>query len=116
MNLSQSIIALTCVFAISIGQILFKMVGSSINHAGTFLSTKPLALGLAAIMIYGLATLFWINLLRSVPLVKAYPYMALSFLFVPLIAVFILGERISLTYIVGTLFIVSGVVLVSHAS
>lgn len=116
MKFSQIIIALICVFTISIGQILFKMIGSSINHAGTFLSTKPIALGLTAISIYGLATLFWINLLRSVPLVKAYPYMALSFLFVPLIAFFVLGERLSLTYMVGTLFIVFGVVLVGHAS
>jgi undecaprenyl phosphate-alpha-L-ara4N flippase subunit ArnE len=51
--------------------------------------------------------------LKSVPLTVAYPFMALTFCVVPLLAWLLLGETLSLRYGVGTGLIVIGLLVVT---
>ena len=97
-----------CVFAISVGQVLFKVAAVSQEGVSFWdkLTHPALMIGL---FIYGGATIFWIWLLQSVPLNIAYPYMALAFLFVPLMSLFFLGEKVELSTWVGSALIVIGV-------
>jgi drug/metabolite transporter (DMT)-like permease len=111
----QIALALACVMAISAGQMLFKIVGTSLNAPGPMLSARTVCLSLLAFSIYGLATIGWIYLLRGVPLSKAYPFMALSFCLVPAIGYLVLQEKLSSTYPIGVLFIVCGVLLVGRS-
>ncbi|MCK9992070.1 MAG: hypothetical protein Dbin4_00590, partial [Alphaproteobacteria bacterium] len=63
------------------------------------------------LMFYGGATLAWIYLLRQVPLNLAYPFFALSFLFVPLLSTVIFTEPFTLRMAAGSAVIVFGVYL-----
>lgn len=101
---------IACVFAISVGQVLFKVAAGS-NSDGSFLMKLMQPSLLLALCIYGGATVFWIWLLQTVPLNVAYPYMALAFLFVPILSMFILGEKVELSTWIGSVLIVIGVFL-----
>jgi len=104
----QSIYLIGCVLAISVGQILFKVAaGSEPDHSFLVKLMQPSLL--LALSIYGFATIFWIWLLQTVPLNIAYPYMALAFLFVPIMSFFFLGEKVELLTWIGSILIVIGV-------
>jgi drug/metabolite transporter (DMT)-like permease len=103
--------AIACVFIIAAGQLLFKKAGMEIQVVGSWLSWRVLAVVGAALFIYGVATLLWISLLRYVPLNKAYVFMALSFVLVPIASFFIFREQVSVGYWIGVGLIVSGVIV-----
>lgn len=58
-----------------------------------------------------LAALFWLLAIQSLPLSRAYPFIALTFVIVPLLAIPILGDSITTTQLAGMLLIVLGVAL-----
>ena len=98
------------VLALSVGQILFKLAARGL--AGT----EPLihqVLGnhylWIALAVYGIATAFWIGLLRQIPLHIAYPFVALAFLFVPILGFWFLNEPLRWQSLLGALVIVVGV-------
>ena len=103
-----------CVFAICIGQILFKYVGSTFQSTGVLLDLKLMAILTLALTIYVGATILWIYLLRFVPLSKAYPYMALSFVLVPIFSAVFFGESLSQAYFIGTVLILMGLLIVTR--
>lgn len=100
---------------ISAGQILFKLAS---GRAGSFDAAGVAGILmdpylLVALAVYGLGTIAWIYVLKSVPLTVAYPFMALTFCAVPLLAWTLLGEAIGLRYLIGTGLIVSGLLVVN---
>jgi drug/metabolite transporter (DMT)-like permease len=101
------------------GQTLFKVAALKLKGAGEA-SADLMGLVLIpsfwlALVLYGLGTLLWIYILQTVPLSRAYPFMALAFVMVPLLAVLLFSERLNLTYGVGALLIVAGVVVTARA-
>ena len=99
---------------IAVGQVLFKLTSARVegfNLAGMArIMSDPLLL--IAFSVYGIGTLVWIFVLKSVPLAIAYSFMALTFCFVPLLAVLILGEAIDTRFAVGTALIIAGVLVI----
>ena len=81
---------------IAVGQLLFKTAASQWRVDGwswtTVGSLSPAMI--AAFVIYVLATVLWVYVLRTVPLSSAYAVFALAFLIVPVLAHFVLGERL----------------------
>ena len=77
MTFFQIFLTVSCVLAISIGQLLFKKVSININQSDRLFSFEVLGTFSLAIFIYGLATLFWIYILKSTPLNQAYSFMAI---------------------------------------
>ena len=113
MNLSNFGLCLLCTLALSIGQVLFKLAALQLSEqslAKAFLlnAWKNVYL-LTALLLYGVATLLWVWILRRVPLNVAYPFTALAFVFVPAIGVFLLNEPLSARLFAGTLLIVAGI-------
>jgi drug/metabolite transporter (DMT)-like permease len=107
-------IILACVVAIISGQLMFKIVG--LELAGTGLmglasNMKAAAILIAALAIYGLATIAWVWVLQTVPLSRAYLFMSLSFAAIPFLAHWLFGEDLSARAIVGSGLIVAGVVI-----
>jgi len=102
---------LLCVLGISAGQLMFKLSARSIAGAGPAdlwrLGLSPWFLG--ALVTYAAATVLWVWLLRELPLNRAYPFFALSFLFVPLFGGLLLGEPTDARYWVGVALIVAGI-------
>lgn len=66
---------------------------------------------LAALILYGVTTLLWVWILKHVPLHMAYPFMALAFFIVPMLGYFALGEPVNIKVLLGSLFIIAGVVI-----
>jgi drug/metabolite transporter (DMT)-like permease len=98
---------------ISVGQLLFKQASQTSgliqsNALLSFISNPFLA---TALVIYFLSTLWWVVALRSTPLSYAYVFMALSFVYVPLFSWLVLRETVGWKTILGTAFIVLGIVV-----
>jgi len=103
---------------LAIGQILFKNAALSMPVVRNF-SDVPVLLQVPslwlALILYGGATLLWIYLLQTIPLSRAYPFAALGFVLVPAAGVLLFGEKISVSYLIGAAFIISGVLITARA-
>ncbi len=105
-------IVLACVLAISSGQILFRKTGLEAEALGVF-HIKTLTVAAIALAVYGVASLAWIYVLRKVPLTLAYPFVALSFVIVPVLSRYFFGEQLNIHYFVGAALIVAGIGVIS---
>lgn len=113
MTLRQILLAVFTVILLSIGQVLFKYASGKIDIQG-----KGILFGLIlnpafmlAIFVYGVATISWLLVLKTMPLRVAYPFAALAFIVVPLFAAIFLGEALRWTTFAGALLIILGVCL-----
>lgn len=104
-------VALVCVLAVTTGQVLFKLTANALAAAGTPWDARVLGIGLIAGTIYAAATLGWIAVLQTVALSRVYPYMALSFVLVPLADAVIFGEPLTAARLAGGALILAGVVV-----
>ena len=93
------------------GQVLFKQAGErAVGQPFALTLVDPVfVLGVG---IYGLATLMWVWVLKSVPLSAAYSFMALSYVLVPVLAALFLGETLGWKYALGTALILAGLFVV----
>lgn len=109
------IMPLICVVVISTGQILFKTASGLIDPRHPLANPRGLAILAVALVIYAIATLVWIGILRVAPISRIYPLMALSFVLVPLAGVFFLKEQVNPLYWGGVALIIAGVALTGRA-
>ena len=97
---------------LSAGQVLFKKTAdAAVTHSlsrflGSLLASPHFW---AALFVYGAATLLWVFTLSRVPLGRAMPFVALTFVIVPLIGAAYFGERLNVMYWLGVCVIVIGV-------
>ncbi len=110
-------LALAVVVAANVGgQLLFKLAADQVRDEHDLfrlvarLATLPAMWG--AILLYGLTILAWVWVLRVVPLSVAYSVVALVFVLVPLLAVWLFREPLTLPLVIGTVLIMSGVLLI----
>lgn len=100
---------------IATGQVLFKLSSRTVetfSPSGLVgLLMNPLMI--AALAVYGLGTIIWIFVLKSVPLTIAYSFMGLTFCFVPLLASLFLGEALSWRLAIGGLLLISGMIVIN---
>jgi drug/metabolite transporter (DMT)-like permease len=95
------------------GQVLFKTVARSIKGSVGFDFSTVLQIVLnpyllLSLVLYGIATIIWVLLLRDTELSKAYLVLALSIVFVTIAATFLLREPLSARLVVGTAIILVG--------
>ena len=104
---------------VAVGQVLFKLAGDRIGTRGnapwgaegvlgTLLHTALDPFMVAALLLYALGTVLWVATLRHVPLTLAHPFMALTFVLVPLMSWATLGEVIDMRYVLGLTLILVG--------
>jgi len=113
MTATSQVLALVCVALIALGQVLFKYGAGALQLSQSLLDRRALAILMTALAVYGAATLLWIFLLRSVPLGRLYPYMALSFVLVALASWLLLGERVVPGQVAGLGLIVAGLLVIA---
>lgn len=106
--------ALLILFAVLLsgGQLLFKKAALAGGSAG-LIGALTSGWMVAAVLLYGAATLLWVWLLQWVPLSHAYAFAALAFVLVPFAAAAVFGEAITTGLIVGSVLIVAGIIAVS---
>ena len=108
------ILVFLCTVLGAAAQLLLK-VGSQAVETATLWSMAwsmatsiPLVAGLS---LYGLSTVLFIYALRNEQLSLLYPLISLTYIWVTIISVALLGESLSIWKVSGVLFIVSGVSL-----
>ncbi|MDR1702531.1 MAG: EamA family transporter [Sporomusaceae bacterium] len=98
------------------GQIGFKYGAVRIPETGTLISKAiaawPIGLGL---VLYGLSTILWIYMLRSVELSYAYPLLSLGYVLVFTASYFLFNEPIGVMRLSGLVLILAGIVLVAKS-
>ncbi|MGH6926079.1 MAG: EamA family transporter [Propylenella sp.] len=110
----QILTILACVAAIVAGQLLFKLVAIELGAQNLMaLATSPKAAFLlgVALLLYAAATFAWVWVLQGAPLSRAYSFMSLSFVAVPILAAMFLGETLSIRAAAGTALIVAGILV-----
>jgi multidrug transporter EmrE-like cation transporter len=102
---------------LSIGQVLFKKVGLSVQGVpvldGLLIAARQPAL-YVGLTLYGGATLLWIWILSRVPLSQAYPWVAAGTAIVPFLGWYLYGERLSPVFWVGVALIMAGIVVIQY--
>ena len=118
MNLNHIFYAVLCAVGLASGQVLFKMGAmqlKDLSGAGFIVSCISNQFIIIAMILYALITFLWIWLLRSANLSGLFPVIALVYVLVPLMSIIILKEPYNLSLIVGTILIVSGVLVITRA-
>jgi undecaprenyl phosphate-alpha-L-ara4N flippase subunit ArnE len=97
------------------GQLLFRKSAVTAPPLSTLkglavLGTNPFFL--LALCLYGVATLLWVSALQYIPLSRAYAFMALSFLVVPIAAVVLYGEAFTAKLAIGLCLVTAGLILI----
>jgi drug/metabolite transporter (DMT)-like permease len=110
MSLLQFALIIFTVFALSSGQILFKLAATSFTYNPNSIVASFFDLKLiCALIVYAIATVMWLMVLRTMPLRLAYPFVALAFIIVPIMAHYLLGESLSWKTFAGAVLIGVGV-------
>ena len=113
MTPSNLALTLASVFAIGVGQVLFKLAAQSASRG----SGSPWDLLnpwlFAALAVYAVATALWVWVLKSAPLHVAYPFMGFAFVVVPVLAAIYLGEPLDWRVLAGAALVGSGVAVAS---
>ena len=101
--------------AVGAGQILFKLASQRLRPDQPIWvqAMEPMLVG--AVTLYGALAVVWILIVRELPLSAAYPFVALLFVFPPLFAWLLLGEKLNPAYMIGIAFICAGVIITQRA-
>lgn len=116
MALSNVLQLVSFAVLLSIGQLLFKRAAlqvADVPAVGALLKLAVSPTLWAALVLYGVATLLWVLILRTTPLSLAYPFVALGFVILPVLSWWLFDEALGWHVLVGTLLIVSGVLVVT---
>lgn len=81
-----------------------------------FMSWKYMLGVIAAIGVMGVYAILWQQVLKRIELSMAYMFKGTSIVFVMLLAYILFSEQITWNNIVGTIIIISGIVLYAHSS
>jgi drug/metabolite transporter (DMT)-like permease len=68
----------------------------------------------SALAVYAIATCFWLYILQRIPLSQAYPFTAIAMIIVPMFSVIIFGDKLSYSYWMGALLIISGISIIAR--
>jgi drug/metabolite transporter (DMT)-like permease len=117
LTVSQILLLMVYAAGMSGGQVLFKMAALRYVAEG---GVGERLLGLVcniyfvtALVFYAGYAILWVWILSFTPLSRAYPFVALAFALTPLLGAMLFGETISLRLIVGLLFILCGLFIVT---
>ena len=124
MSYIQVLQLISFAFLMSGGQVLFKKTALSISAGLDNENSLGLIEGILkaatipwlymALFTYGIATLFWLYILQRIPLTLAYPFSALAMIIVPILAIFLFGEKLNWSYWIGIIFIFIGATIIAR--
>lgn len=103
------LVIIICTLSMCIGQVFLKYTSNQLLIYSNYLEISVILPFVAAVFIYSLATIAWVWALKFIPLSRAFPFVALSYIFVPLLCWFYFGESLNLRYFIGVILIIVGV-------
>lgn len=117
MRLVDSLLCLTTVTLVSLGQVLLRQAALAAANSER---SAPFNLisgsTLVALVVYGAAMMLWLFVLSRVPLSYAFSYFGLSFFFVPLISGWMLNDPVGPNTWLGAAIIFVGVIVSNSQS
>jgi drug/metabolite transporter (DMT)-like permease len=114
MNLIAAAFALIAVLGIAAGQIMFKLAADELQKADSLAAWFTNQHLWSALLIYGVATVFWVLALQKAALNVAYGIMSLAFIIVPLASAYFLEEKLTKGVVIGGIFILVGVLVATN--
>jgi multidrug transporter EmrE-like cation transporter len=115
------IFILGSVVTIVCGQIIFKYAAKELQIDPSFgyitlvrTNIQPVGLVVSALALYLIATMAWIQALRTVPLSIAFMFNSIAFVLVPLASFLLFHEQIPKFFIPGVAMIIAGIFLISR--
>lgn len=102
------------VFIMASGQLLFKRSADFINQNPNLTFPMNYMTNIwfyAAVILFGVSTLVWTQVLTKVPLSVAYPIVSFAYILTVAGAYFIFREKITPTDIMGVILIMTGITL-----
>ena len=120
MSLYYFLLTLLAVAFSAVGQVFFKKTALRINASNSASTIEPFfAFQLIqeyffwiAVLFYGLATLGWVYVLQHVPLSRAYPFMAMGYIIIPVLSWYLFQEALTWRYFSGVSCIIIGIVVI----
>jgi len=109
MVVNPYILVLFGVLFAAAGQILFKLGANGAEGLLAYINTRIVA----GLVLYGASTALWIVALSKLPLTRVYPFTVLTFVLVYAASVFVLGERVSGTVLLGASLVLAGLVVIT---
>lgn len=109
MTLRYCILVL-CVLSTSFGHVLFKTTANTSKTLNSFWQLAFEPVFISAVFLYGITTIGWIWCLQEIPLSRAYLFMSLAYIFIPILSWLYFGEMPNWQYFISTLLILSGIV------
>ena len=112
---TQMPLLLSVVIILSFGQVLFKLAADRLPELRSIKDLFSFALEwrlILALLMYVIGTVLWIIVLKRVPLSSAYAVFALSFAITPVLAMFMLNERLNWANGLGVSFILIGIAII----
>ena len=97
------------------GQLLFKLAAERLEpgHGAAALIASFISLPMiAALVLYAAATVLWVYLLHGLALSRAYPFIALAFAIVPVLAWLAFGDSLGIRYWLGLVVMLVGLYLI----
>jgi drug/metabolite transporter (DMT)-like permease len=107
---------LLVVVLMAAGQFLFQSTARTVPPLRTISGLGALmssSLFILALIVYAAATILWTGVLQQAPLSRAYPFTALSFVAVPIVAVMFRGEPASWRLLLGLFLFFVGLLLIA---
>lgn len=101
----------------SAGQVLFKLSAKAVDASQAKDSVWAYinVFLIAGMCLYVALSFVWVWLLRFVPLSKAYPFVALAFVFTPIFAHYFFQEALTLRYFLAVALVTVGIALMSYS-
>ena len=109
------VLAIVVQALLAVGQILLKVLAGRMQAAGwSFLNDFHSLLGILTLAVacgalYACVMGLWIYVLQNLPVSRAFLFVSLTFIFVPLFAYQFLGEQITIGTLLGSALIIFGI-------
>lgn len=116
LTLGQVAILVTYAAGMAGGQLLFKMAALRLpddGGGGRWVSLLHNGYFLAAVLLYGALSVFWVWVLSFTPLSRAYPFVAIAFALTPVLGGFFFAEPLSTRLLVGIAVVACGLLLIA---
>jgi undecaprenyl phosphate-alpha-L-ara4N flippase subunit ArnE len=107
---------LAVAFMLGIGQLLFKIAAERLvvdRGWGAFAWSLVGWPMISVLLLYAVATVLWVYLLHGLALSRAYPFIALVFVFVPLLSWLAFRDALDLRYGIGLALMMAGLYLIA---